>query len=96
MSDHSSLETFRQAFSDFSDETVSVYVPRPAVEVGGEKWRILRKNVIDAVEKHAPKAKFILQRLEAFELADFRAKSNSVLPISCMRSMHNRSSNAEL
>lgn len=73
MSDHSSLETFRQAFSDFSDKTVSVYVPRPAVEVGGEKWRILRKNVIDAVEKHAPKAKFILQRLEAFELADFRA-----------------------
>ncbi|WP_300396467.1 hypothetical protein [Henriciella sp.] len=73
MSDHTSLETFRQAFADFSDKTVSVYVPRPAVEIGGEKWRILRKNVVDAVEKHAPQAKFILQRLESFELPDFRA-----------------------
>lgn len=73
MTDQSSLETFRQAFADFSDKTVSVYVPRPAVEVGGEKWRILRKNVVDAVEKHAPKAEFIRERLENFELADFRA-----------------------
>lgn len=73
MADHSSLETFRQAFADFSDETVSVYVPRPAVEIGGEKWRILRKNVVDAVGKHAPTANFIKERLETFELADFRA-----------------------
>lgn len=73
MSEQTSLDTFRQAFADFSDKTTSVYVPRPAVEVGGEKWRILRKNVIDAVEKHAPDAAFIKERLENFELADFRA-----------------------
>ncbi|WP_084398004.1 hypothetical protein [Henriciella aquimarina] len=73
MSDHTSLETFRQAFADFSDKTVSVYVPRPAIEIGGEKWRILRKNVIDEVKDHAPQADFILERLENFELPDFRA-----------------------
>ena len=73
MSDPQSLETFRQAFAGFTDRTVSVYVPRPAVEIGGEKWRILRKNVIDAIETHAPQAGFIKARLDAFELADFRA-----------------------
>ncbi|WP_084420162.1 hypothetical protein [Henriciella litoralis] len=67
------LEEFKQTFSEFSDKTVSVYIPRPAVETGGEKWRILRKNVIDAVESHAPKSSFILERLANFELADFRA-----------------------
>ena len=73
MSEQTSLDTFRQAFAGFSDKTTSVYVPRPSVEVGGEKWRILRKNVVDAVEKHAPDATFIKERLEGFELADFRA-----------------------
>lgn len=73
MSDQTSLDTFRHAFADFSDKTTSVYVPRPAIEIGGEKWRILRKNVVDAVEKQAPKAAFIRERLENFELADFRA-----------------------
>ena len=73
MSDKTSLETFRQAFADFSDKTTSVYVPCPAVEIGGEKWRILRKNVVDAVEKHAPDARFIIERLQEFELPDFRA-----------------------
>ncbi|MEE2878592.1 MAG: hypothetical protein VX593_06280 [Pseudomonadota bacterium] len=72
MSDHLSLDTFRQAFADFSDKTTSVYVPRPAIETGGEKWRILRKNVVDAVRDHSPDATFIAERLEAFELADFR------------------------
>ncbi|WP_018148137.1 hypothetical protein [Henriciella marina] len=73
MSDQTSLDTFRQAFANFSEKTTSVYVPRPAIEIGGEKWRILRKNVVDAVGKHSPDAKFILDRLENFELADFRA-----------------------
>lgn len=73
MTDHTSLETFRQAFADFSDKTVSVYVPRPSIEIGGKKWRILRKNVVDSVGKHAPHAKFIKERLENFELPDFRA-----------------------
>lgn len=73
MSDPMSLETFRKAFTSFSDKTTSVYVPRPAVEVGGEKWRILRKNIIDGIEDHAPDASFIIDRLKDFELADFRA-----------------------
>lgn len=72
MSEHMSLDTFRHAFSDFSDKTVSVYIPRPAVETGGEKWRILRKNVIAAVEEHAPEANLIIERIGDFELADFR------------------------
>lgn len=72
MTDQVSLETFRQAFADFSQDTMSVYIPRPAVETGGEKWRILRKNVIDTVGDHNPKSDFITDRLENFELADFR------------------------
>ena len=58
MSDKTSLETFRQAFADFSDKTTSVYVPCPAVEIGGEKWRILRKNVVDAATFTAVKGVF--------------------------------------
>lgn len=73
MPDHLSLETFRQAFANFSNETTSVYLPRPAIEIGGKKWRILRKNALDAVKAHAPLANFILERLEGFELQDFRA-----------------------
>ncbi|MEQ9316337.1 MAG: hypothetical protein RLN72_10840, partial [Henriciella sp.] len=39
---------------------------------GGEKWRILKKNVIDTVTDHDPKSDFITDRLEKFELSDFR------------------------
>ncbi|WP_300379907.1 hypothetical protein [Henriciella sp.] len=73
MNEHFSLETIRHAFADFSDKTVTVYVPRPAVEIGGEKWRILRKNVVDAVQNHAPNADRIIERLQNFELPNFRA-----------------------
>ncbi|GGB77682.1 hypothetical protein [Henriciella pelagia] len=72
MAEQASLETFRQAFADFSQDTMSVYVPRPSVETGGEKWRILRKNVIDTVKDHGPKSDFITNRLEHFDLPDFR------------------------
>ncbi|MEM5518593.1 hypothetical protein WNY37_16670 [Henriciella sp. AS95] len=73
-----SLETFRQAFADFSDKTTSVYIPRPAVQTGGEKWRILRKNVVDAVTDHSPNAKFICDRIASFELADFRGNGIAI------------------
>ena len=49
---------------------LSLYVPRPAIEVGGEKWRILRKNVVDTLEERGFSA--AARRVDAIELTDFQ------------------------
>ncbi len=68
------LTPFRDAIDALgqSDHVTSLYVPRPSIETGGEKWRILRKNLLTALEEKAPKAERIYAALEGLENHDFR------------------------
>jgi hypothetical protein len=56
--------------ADGSFEGLSLYVPRPSIEVGGEKWRILQKNLVDALRDRGAAA--VAHRIAAFEIPDFR------------------------
>jgi len=68
------LDALRASLNDFGDRTLSVYTPRPIIEVGGEKWRILRKNLVSQLEERFTdgEAGALVERLEAVELPDFR------------------------
>ena len=72
------VELVKDALEDFGDGTVSLYFPKPHVQVGGEKWRILQKNLADDLSDHAPKAKKAKVFIEELELEDFRGEGVAV------------------
>ena len=74
MQDAISLDTLKDGLARFGDATTTLYVPKPLVQIGGEKWRILRKNLIDDLADHAPQAKQAAEILEGMELEDFRGE----------------------
>lgn len=67
------LDALKPGLAEFGDDTVTLYVPRPLIQVGGEKWRILRKNMIDQLEERdlAPRTREVLADME---LEDFRGE----------------------
>ena len=66
-----SLDTLKSGLAEFSDATTTLYFPKPIVQVGGEKWRILQKNILDALEASAPDAKKTYAFVKGLELEDF-------------------------
>ena len=77
-STHSAVDTVKDALEEFGPSTVSLYFPKPLVQVGGEKWRILQKNLADDLSDHAPKATRAKVFIEELELEDFRGEGVAV------------------
>jgi len=71
MTSQTAFEDLKSFSTDFADETVSLYVPRPSVETHGEKWRILKKNLLSELQDHEGKTDKIEAWLEGLELSDF-------------------------
>ena len=65
------LDTLKTTLADFSDATTTLYIPKPIVQVGGDKWRILQKNLLDDLATVAPGAKRTAEFVETLELDDF-------------------------
>jgi|GEM_PF-1868627 len=78
MSDTITLDALKEGLEAFSDDTVSLYFPRPMIQVGGEKWRILQKNLIDDLGDHAPSAKRAKAFVEGLELDDFNGEGIAI------------------
>lgn len=64
-------DEIKQLSSDFSDNTISLYIPRPAIEAHGEKWRILKKNLLQQLDDHPAPTSRIETWLNDLELRDF-------------------------
>lgn len=59
--------------TELGDEVVSVYMPRPAVETGGEKLRIATKSAAQVVEARAPRAAGLIEALMSLEQTDIQS-----------------------
>ena len=61
----------KELSEDWDEGSFALYLPRPIVEVGGEKWRIFRKNALSALEdldvRDGPAVEFI----RSLNLAEF-------------------------
>ncbi len=68
----STASAVHNALRDLGDNVVSLYLPLPAIEVGGEKWRILQKNALAKLEEHCPDHTGLAEELEGIDLPDFR------------------------
>lgn len=64
-------EDIKQLAADFAEDTVSLYIPRPAIEAHGEKWRILKKNLMQQLQDHDGPTDRIESWLNGVELQDF-------------------------
>lgn len=59
--------------SELGETVASVYLPRPAVQTGGEKLRIATKTAAQAVEARAPYAEALIEALGALEQTDIQS-----------------------
>ncbi len=75
------MERLRELATELDGKgpVASLYVPRPAIQVGGEKWRILKKNVLDEIEKRAEGYEALREIVEGLELNDFRGQGIAIL-----------------
>ena len=71
MADTASLDALKTALEGFSDATTTLYIPRPLIQVGGEKWRIQKKNILDDLAEVAPDATETARFVDALELDEF-------------------------
>ncbi|MEL6288634.1 MAG: hypothetical protein AAFQ42_13755 [Pseudomonadota bacterium] len=65
----SRMQTVLKAIPE-SDALATLYLPKPIIQVGGEKWRILRKSAVDAMRDAGHDA--LANRIEDMELDEFR------------------------
>ncbi|MEQ8747718.1 hypothetical protein [Pyruvatibacter sp.] len=66
--------TVSMIFDDLSalgEDVTSLYLPRPPIAQGLEKWRILKKNAVATLEESAPDAPKLIEELSRLELSDF-------------------------
>lgn len=70
--------TLRDSLEGFSDETTSLYIPLPDIQNFGEKWRILQKNLISALNERAPKAQRTKSYVEHLKMRAFRGRGIAV------------------
>lgn len=72
MTGNTRTAAIQRALSGLGQDVVSLYLPRPAIETGGEKWRILKKNALAALAGVGAQAQPLADELEKLETADFR------------------------
>ena len=65
------LADIKKLSTEFDKDVVSLYVPRPAIEANGEKWRILKKNLQQQLAEFEGRTDRIEAWLEGLELSDF-------------------------
>ena len=68
------LDALKDGLDALSSKTTTLYIPKPLVMTGGDKWRIQRKNVVDLLEERAPHATQTRELVENLELEDFRGE----------------------
>ncbi len=71
MQNEQTLEDLRKIANRFDADTVSLYVPKPAIEVHGEKWRILRSNLLREIQNAQGTTDAMEAWLENLEIDDF-------------------------
>ena len=69
------LRTFAQ---EFESDTISLYVPRPSIEVHGEKWRILQKNILQQLEDYPAETGKLEAFVKELDLNDFIGQGKAV------------------
>ena len=66
------LSSIHKDLATLGHEVVSLYLPRPSIHAGGDKWRILKKNAAAALEAAPFDISGLTNELASLGNADFR------------------------
>jgi hypothetical protein len=78
MTRYQTFDTLREGLASFTDATTSLYIPLPDIQTGGEKWRILQKNLAAALDDQAPDAVRTREFVQQLGVQAFRGMGMAV------------------